>query len=108
MIYYDTVELLSEPLARGVYETADPVRREVYCAIRSVWANEAYAAMAHGFTPDMTVVLSNPEDYQKERRLVYDGDEYDIIRVYLNKAEGLELTCQRRIEDEPRSDPDEP
>ena len=43
-----------------------------------------------------------------ERRRVYDGETYDIIRVYLNKAEGLELTCQRRIEDEPRSDPGEP
>ena len=98
MIYYDTVTLLPEDGARGVYDEAPAQGREVCCQIRSVWANEAYAAMAHGFTPDMTAVISTPEDYQGERRLLYGGEAYDVIRVYVNKAEGVELTCQRRLE----------
>ena len=96
MIRYGTAVLLHEENARGVFDTPRVERREVYVSVRSVWMNEAYTALAHGFTPDMTLVISNPEDYDYERRLEFEGLEYDVIRTYINASEGVELTCQRR------------
>ena len=53
MLHADVLTLISDtPDAHGVFAARTENRRDVYCTVRSVSRNEAYAAMGHGLRPD--------------------------------------------------------
>lgn len=97
MIQFNVVTLIAEnPAAHGVYETAAPIERTVYCTAKSVGMQEMYAAQSQGLSPSAKLVLSHKFEYQGEKRCRYNGEEYDILRTYGGEKDGIELTIQKR------------
>ena len=96
MVRADVVTLLSEePKAHGVFDTPNVAERTVYCDVKSVSQSEAYQARAIGLNPEYRLRLSYSFEYQGEKRCVFRGIHYEILRTYMDETDGIELTIQR-------------
>ena len=90
------ITLISDiPEARGRFEDHSEIGRVVYCTVKSVGMREAYEAMSHGFRPEWVFVLTHSFEYNGERVCEYNGIRYNIIRTYVNEADGIEITVER-------------
>lgn len=87
--------IADDPAAHGRFDQATPVTRDVYCTVRSVGMREAYEAMSHGLRPEWVFELTHSFEYQGERRCVYEGIPYTILRTYVTQADGIEITVER-------------
>lgn len=95
----DTITLLSErDNPRGVHEDPELIEREVYCTVRSVGMQEFYSALTAGVQTEIKFILSQDFEYQGERRLLYHGDPYDIVRTYVTESDTIELTARRAVD----------
>ena len=93
---YDTILLVADsPAARGVHDEHDQQTRAVLCCIKSVGRREAYEAMGHGKHPEYVFELSHGFEYQGEKRAIYNGVTYDIMRSYETEADAVELIAER-------------
>lgn len=63
----------------------------------SVHSNEYWQAKQSGIELTYTFEIHRFE-YAGERKLEYDGDEYDIVRIY-EKGDLVELICVRKSDD---------
>lgn len=96
MIRASVVTLLGEvPEAHGVYETPTQPQRTVACTVQSVYQQEFYNALNHGFTPSLVLVLGNYAEYQDERECIFEEKRYKIIRPYIRSDNKIELTVER-------------
>lgn len=96
MLRADTVLLIAEtPRAHGVFDPPVETSREVFCAVRSVSQTESYQARATGLNPELRLKLEHTCEYQGEKRCVFRGVRYEIIRTYMDEKDGIELTIQR-------------
>lgn len=96
MVKYDTILLVADsPAARGVHDEHDQQTRAVFCCIKSVGRREAYEAMGHGKHPEYVLELSHGFEYQGEKRAIYNGVTYDIMRSYETAADAVELIAER-------------
>lgn len=96
MVRADVVVLYGEePRAHGVFDNPILTSRTVYCEVKSVSQTEAYQARATGLNPEYRLVLSHSFEYKGEKRCRFRDVEYEIIRTYVNEADGIELTIQR-------------
>lgn len=90
--------LLEKKDSHGVFDAQAVERTELYCTVRGVRMTESYQAMSHGFMPELVICLAHAEEYNGERKLEYEGHEYDIIRTFLTESDGMELTVQRSVQ----------
>ena len=91
-------------------EIIQATERDLMCQVYGVARNEFYAAAQAGLQPEITVRLSDIADYGGEKTARWAGELYSVIRVYRDAGSfqrgrgfapnGVELTLQRRIEDE--------
>ena len=96
MMKSNVITLISEsPAAHGVGVEPEEVQRTVYCTIRSIGMQEAYQAMGIGLNPELKVILAHDFEYEGEQLCEIDGVRYNVIRTYVNEADGIELTLQR-------------
>ena len=96
MIRASTVTLLTgAPEPRGVFQTPVETEREVYCEVMSVGMKETYEAMASGYAPEMKLVLRDYAEYQGERRCIFEGVRYRVLRTYIRNDYGIELVLER-------------
>lgn len=96
MLRAETVRLIAEsPQAHGVFDTPEETAREVFCTVRSVSQTEVYQARATGLAPELRLKLEHTCEYLGEKRCVFRGARYDIIRTYMDEKDGIELTIQR-------------
>lgn len=63
-------------------ELIDSTERELFCRVYGVNRNEFYQAAAVRLKPEITVRLSEAEDYYGEKTARYRGEYYSIIRTY--------------------------
>ena len=78
-------------------ETPTVTEREVYVQPRSVYSSEFYNAAQLGLKPSLTLFISNRDDYEDERILVYEGKEYSVIRTdWSAQRDGISLICEER------------
>ncbi len=95
MIRADVITLVGEtPSSHGMYDTFTANERQVFAERRSVGMREAYQALSVGLHPEIVFRLEIAEDYQNERRLVWNETAYKVVRTYLN-GDGIELVCER-------------
>lgn len=100
MLRADVITLISEsPEVKGVFDTKTDTGREVFCTVRSVGMQESYIARGQGFAPEYVFQLTQSFEYQGEKRLIYNGVEYRIIRTYITDADGIEITAERSNQD---------
>lgn len=71
-------------------------RTTVLCKLSSVGTNEFYQASAQGLKPDIEFTIHGYE-YDGQSEVVFQGDEYKVIRTYRKDFEEIELTCQRTV-----------
>ena len=86
-------------------EIVDPAERTVMCRISSVTRSEFYSAATAGLQPELTVILSDAEDYRGETLVRYPGVDggqlYSVIRTYRGGRtagpDGIELILTRKV-----------
>ena len=94
MIDATVITLLPEE-NRGVFD--DPTETTgttVLVTVDSVGLNEYYKAMAEGLAPEVVFVLSDWADYSGEKRVLWEGTEYHVIRA-AKRGMTMRLTCER-------------
>ena len=100
MLHADVLDLISEsPTAHGVFDQKTETRRRVLCTIRSVGMNESYIARGQGLAPEFVFQLTHSFEYKGEKRCIYHGVEYRIIRTYITESDGIEITGERSNQD---------
>lgn len=108
MIRADVITLVAEdPEAHGVFEEYDAESRDVFAEIRSVGYNEYYAARSAGIEPTIVFVLADYLEYDNEKIVLFDGEQYRVVRTYTN-GQTIELTCERATNDRVNPDPPTP
>lgn len=96
MLWADVVTLIAEdPKAHGVFDPAEMKDRTVYCEVKSVSQNEVYQARAVGLSPEYRIRIPYSFEYRGEKRCIFRGVLYEIIRTYMDENDGIELTVQR-------------
>lgn len=71
---------------------------EVYVQPRGVYQSEFYNAAQLGLKPSVTLFIANREDYSGQKVLVYEGRDYDVIRVdWSAQRDGISLVCEERV-----------
>lgn len=93
----DVVTLIADnPNAHGVHDTPAEIRTKVCCDVQSIGMSEMYTARSQGLSPEWRLVIPHAFDYAGQRRCVFRGVEYDILRTYEGAGNAVELTIQRR------------
>ena len=75
------------------------IEKELIAELKSVRSSEFYQAAAVGFKPEIVFVIWK-FDYEKEKKIIYQNIEYNIIRTYERIDEKIELTCTSQINNE--------
>ena len=71
---------------------------EVFVQPRGVYQSEFYNAAQLGLKPSLTLYLANKEDYDGQKILEYEGNDYDVIRVdWSAQRDGISLVCEERV-----------
>ena len=96
MVRADVCYLIAEsPKAHGIFDAPEETKRKVYCTVKSVGQTEVYQANAVGLNPELKLILAHAFEYKGEKLAEFREERYDIIRTYVNEADGIELTVQK-------------
>lgn len=99
MIRAEVITLVGEnPEAHGVFDRVEPVKRDVFAELRSVGYSEYYAAKSAGIEPSIVFVLADYLEYDNEKIVLFNDEQYRVIRTYTN-GQTIELTCERATND---------
>lgn len=105
MIRAEVITLVAEdPEAHGVFDPPDEDGRDVFAEIRSVGYNEFYAAKAAGIEPSIVFVLTDYDEYQGEKIVLFNDKRYRVVRTYTN-SQTIELTCELATNDRASTGP---
>lgn len=74
----------------------DYVGHDVLCSVSSVGKNEFYAASQAGLDVQF-LFRTNPANYEGEDTLVYEGEEYGIVRTYMASLDVLEIYAGLKV-----------
>lgn len=98
---YDTViSLVTETISHDDVgnEIYTSTTTDVFAIPRSVYASEFYQAAQIGLHPSITFTLTNREDYEGQKKLIWEGKNYSIIRAdWTAQRDTLNLICEERI-----------
>lgn len=102
MLFKEIVELVSITKTENSMGDVLDVKttRQVFANKKSVRASEFYQAMSTGLRPELMFEIRSVE-YQEEPKLIYNGKEYNIIRVYDKNGEITELIVQGAVNNAP-------
>lgn len=81
-------------------EILEVIDREVFARVLSVGMKEFYQAQSAGFKPEIVFEIEDYLDYEKEKKLVYQGMVYQILRTYRKSTNALQITCYGGVHDE--------
>lgn len=95
MLYSATIDLVAfhdEDDDQGFSREVDDGTSTVFADVQSVYQSEFYAAAAQGISVvQMFVVFA--ADYHGERKVVYNGKTYYVVRTYNKGIDRLQLMC---------------
>ena len=99
---YDSVAKLLHDGARTYddygNESIDQEGRNVCVQPRGVYEAEFYNAAQMGLHPSITLEMTNRADYNGEKRVIFEGVTYDIIRVdWTAQKDKIALICGERV-----------
>lgn len=69
-------------------------RHPILCKVDSVGRNEFYSAASSDLRPEIVFTIHKYE-YDNERKVEFDGQQYSVLRTYSTGFEEIELTCER-------------
>lgn len=89
------IYLISEStVAHGVHEEVTETQRMVYATVSSLSQREREQAQSLGLTPEIVFVIRLQDDYQGEKRLLWNSVEYHVS-FYTTTGDMLRLTAER-------------
>jgi SPP1 family predicted phage head-tail adaptor len=98
MRWGDIITLIS--MTYSVNDLGDTIEtktsKQVYANKTSVKRSEFYQAMAIGLKPEVVFEM-RLIDYSEEKKLIYESEEYNVIRTYSKDGEIVELVCNRLV-----------
>jgi SPP1 family predicted phage head-tail adaptor len=102
MLWNDVIKLITVVCSTNSLgdNTETKTERQVFADKKDVTRSEFYQAMANGLKPAAVFEMS-AIDYEGEKKLSHEGEEYNIIRTFSKDGEKLELICDRTISDIP-------
>lgn len=71
-----------------------PIRRSVLCKVNSIGRTEYYAAASSNLRPEIVFIIHKYE-YENEKKVEFERQQYTVIRTYATDFEEVELTCER-------------
>jgi SPP1 family predicted phage head-tail adaptor len=100
MRWGDVIKLISIAYSdNGMGDTVETLtERQVFANKTSIKRTEFYQAHAAGLKPE-TVFEVRLIDYEGEKKLSHEGEEYNVIREYSKDGEIVELICNRTVSD---------
>lgn len=73
-------------------------KRTIFALPRGVYASEFYNAAQTGLHPSVTFEIANRADYEGERIVTYNENDYNVVRVDWDAMrDGIRLICEERI-----------
>lgn len=90
-IVSDETDDIGDKIEKIVYDN------EIFCNEKSVKSNEFYQAQALGMKPEIVLEIL-VEEYNKEKYVKYEDEEYKVLRTYKTSSEKIELTLTRGID----------
>lgn len=85
-------------------------RREVFCQVYGITRSEFYQAAMADIHPELTIRLTDFQDYEGESIVEYEGVRYSVLRTYRDSGSlhhgggldpnGIELIIGRKIGNE--------
>lgn len=82
----DAVCTLIKETVTGRDKYGNPIvekcEREVFCQAFGITRSEFYAAAVADLQPELTIRLSEADDYEGEDTVEYEGVRYSVIRTY--------------------------
>lgn len=79
-------------------EVQSIMETEVFVMPRGVYNAEFYNAAQVSLHPSITFVLTNKADYNGEKVIEWEGQEYTVIRTDWNaQRDGISLICEERV-----------
>lgn len=79
-------------------EVQNITETEVFVMPRGVYNAEFYNAAQAGLHPSITFVLTNKADYNGEKVIEWEGQEYTVIRTDWNaQRDSISLICEERV-----------
>ncbi|MNL08751.1 hypothetical protein D3C87_1294860 [compost metagenome] len=96
MTYDHEIALIQQQIIEDDIGNQIPVDTEtvVLCGLKSVGRSEFYNAAVNGLRPELVFVIHGYE-YNGEKKVVFEGSRYNVIRTYSVNFEELELTCEK-------------
>lgn len=108
MMRADVIDLITENrTGHGVHEAVTDTARTVMCTVESVRRNEYYDAANAGYRPEYVFKLALAADYQQERLVKFHGQKFRVVRTYLTRDDGIELTVERSDENGTDEEPED-
>lgn len=97
-MYNDEVQLISiavsdDSLGNQIETNVPDV---VLCKKKSVSQTEFYNAATSGMKPSLSLVVHTYE-YSDQRKIVFNGEEFNVIRTYEESFEETELICEKAV-----------
>ena len=82
-------------------EVQNVTTTDVYVQPRGVYQAEFYNAAQAGLHPSITFVLTNKADYNGEKVIEWEGQEYTVIRAdWTAQRDSISLICEERVHNE--------
>lgn len=96
-MFNDVITLLK--ITETVNDIGDMVatiaRKEVFVQVKSIGMKETYEAMSVGLKPELTFILADYYDYDKQEDIEYESNRYKVLRTYRKTTNELEIVVTR-------------
>ncbi len=93
------IDLITESTrAHGIHEQPETTVRKVLATVTSLSEREREQAQSMGLTPEIVFVLRLQDDYQGEKRILWEGNEYHVA-FHTSTGDMLRLTAERSNHD---------
>lgn len=70
------------------------VKKRVLCKVDSIGRSEFYSAATSNLKPEIVFTIHKYE-YENERKVIFEEQQYSVLRTYATGFEEIELTCER-------------
>ena len=100
MAYDNELILIGQTYVDDEYGNQKPIsiRKSILCDVKAIGRNEFYNAAVADLKPEIVFVI-HAYEYEKEKRVEFEGVKYKVIRTYSIGIEEIELTCEKVIAD---------
>ena len=90
--------LISQTFTVDAYgdKVLSSVEKKILCSLSSISSSEFYQAHATGLRPEVKIIMWNFE-YSGERKIKFEGHEYDVVRTYSRNDDLIEITLQSLV-----------